>query len=109
MGASAGLRSGVPDVSADRCGAIPGFGCGGRGWFVEAGRAGSGGVWLDCGRGWRGGVIVLKRFCGTGAAIARVEGAAGEVRAAYTALGRALCVVITQSQAVGGEARLPDC
>ena len=39
---------------------------------------------------------------------AGVEGAGG-VRAAYAALGRAPCIVITQSQAVGGEDRLPDC
>ena len=55
-----------------------------------------------------GGVIVLTDSCETGVAIAGV-GAVGWVRAAYTALGRALCVVITRLQAVGGEDRLPDC
>ena len=59
--------------------------------------------WDDCAnrflRGWRrnreggGG-------CGRGAF---------RVRAAYTALGRAPCVVITQSQVVGVEDRLPGC
>lgn len=70
------------------------------------------GVWWCAGelqQGRWGGVMALNDSCEAGAAIAGVVGAAGGVRAAYTALGRAPCIVITQSQAVGGEDRLPDC